>query len=357
MYKASINAKAVFALIKSLGRNLAYEVVSNCGEPKDAFEKDGFLDKICGVINADLAKKAFDEADRDLIEYQRKDIALLCVADKEYPKYLKEIDEPPLLLYLKGKTELLNTKSVAVVGTRRPTRYGVKVAKDFTREFALSGLTVVSGMARGIDTIAHQTALEAEAPTIAVMGCGLDICYPAENRALKERIEKEGLAVSEYPLSERAQAFHFPERNRIISGLSLGVFIPEATLRSGSLITARLAVEQGRELFLVPGNINSPASEGCNEFLKEMPAALTTTPEDVLRCLGIEKKAKEENRKAVQIDAFETIIVELLHGGELHFEELLEKTNLAPSELTVYLMNLELNGVVEKLAGNFYALV
>ena len=223
-----------------------------------------------------------------LEELDKKQIKLLSIFDEEYPTSLKNIDNSPKLLYLKGNADLLNTTCIAVVGTRKPTRYGIKVTEDFVREFALNGLTVVSGMARGLDTVAHKTCIELEKPTIAVFGSGVEVCYPAENRWLYDAILKSGgLLVSEYKPDVKPLQFHFPERNRIICGLSKGVFIAEASLKSGSIISARLAVEQGKELFVVPGNVNSEASMGTNALIKEMQGAITLSPSDVLETLNV----------------------------------------------------------------------
>ncbi|MGN1096421.1 MAG: DNA-processing protein DprA [Christensenellales bacterium] len=291
-----------------------------------------------------------------LDELDKKQIKLLSIFDEEYPTSLKNIDNSPKLLYLKGNADLLNTPCIAVVGTRKPTRYGIKVTEDFVREFALNGLTVVSGMARGLDTVAHKTCIELEKPTIAVFGSGVEVCYPAENRWLYDAILKSGgLLVSEYKPDVKPLQFHFPERNRIICGLSNGVFIAEASLKSGSIISARLAVEQGKELFVVPGNVNSEASMGTNALIKEMQGAITLSPSDVLETLNV-KIAKPIERETVQLSFYAQKAVEALYEGELHFEELLSKVDVSASELTSLLTELEIMGIVVRLAGNYYAL-
>lgn len=277
------------------------------------------------------------------------------VIDDEYPDSLRELYDYPPVLFCKGNVSLLKTRCIGMVGTRTPTRYGQKVCDSFAREFARSGLTVVSGFARGIDSVAHKAVVESDAPTIAVFACGLDTCYPSENRGLYDAIiGHNGLIVSEYPLGVKPLQYHFPERNRIISGLSEGVFLPEATLKSGSLITARLAIEQGKELFVVPGNINSPESEGTNKLLQEMPHAFVISPEDVFDRLGV--KQVKRDTEVVELNMAETVIVDALHDKELHFEELLEISGLGAGELNTLLMNLELNGIIEETGGNHYAL-
>lgn len=290
-----------------------------------------------------------------ICKLNREGVNYVSIIDDEYPDQLREIYDPPLVLFCKGDVSVLKTRCIGVVGTRTPTRYGQKVCDSFAREFARSGLTVVSGFARGVDSIAHKAVVDSDAPTIAVFACGLDTCYPSENRGLHDAIIAHGgLIVTEYPLGVKPLQYHFPERNRIISGLSEGVFLPEATLKSGSLITARLAIEQGKDLFVVPGNINSPESEGTNKLLQEMPHAFVIAPEDVFDRLGV-KQVKRET-EVVELNMAETMIVDALHDREMHFEELLEISGLGAGELNTLLMNLQLNGIIEETGGNHYAL-
>lgn len=305
-------------------------------------QKNGFLTNLSRI--SDL----FDKMTAADVDY------VTCF-DEEYPNRLREIYDYPLVLFMKGNSALLNTDCIAVVGTRTPTRYGAKVCDSFTREFSRAGLTVVSGFARGVDGTAHRACADSESPTIAVFACGVDVCYPAEHKGLMEAIlSRNGLVVTEYPLGTPPMQYHFPERNRIISGLSCGVFIPEATVKSGSLITARLAVEQGKELFVVPGNINSPESEGTNKLLQEMPHSLVIEPQDVFDRLNIRISAKQD--EIIELTLAETLITEALHDKELHFEELLDAAGLSAGELNNLLINLELNGIIEQTSGNYYCL-
>lgn len=275
--------------------------------------------------------------------------------DDEYPDSLRQIEDRPVLLFIKGNVSALNGDCVAVVGSRKPTRYGLKVAEEFAREFSRAGLVVVSGFARGIDATAHKACLACGNPTVAVFACGLDVCYPAEHKGLLEGILMNGGAiVSEYPIGTKPLQYHFPERNRIISGLCRAVFLAEAAKRSGSLITMRLAIEQGKDIFVVPGNIFAAESEGANGLLREMPHALAISPEDVLDALHVKRQGIEP--QAVELSLFENQILEALHDEELHFEELLSITGLSVGELTNTLFNLELNGLVQSTGGNYYAL-
>lgn len=288
-------------------------------------------------------------------EMERAEVSYVTCFDAEYPERLREIHAYPIALFMKGNTALINSRSIAVVGTRTPTRYGAKVCDSFTREFARAGLTVVSGFARGVDGIAHRACVDTDSPTVAVFACGLDHCYPSEHKGMYDALLAHGgLAISEYPLGTPPLQYHFPERNRIISGLSDGVFVPEATVKSGSLITARLAVEQGKELFVVPGNINSPESEGTNKLLQEMPHSIVIEPQDVFDRLRVSAPVKVE--EVVELTLADTLVTEALHDKELHFEELLEVTGLSAGELNNLLINLELNGIIEHTSGNYYSL-
>jgi DNA processing protein len=210
---------------------------------------------------------------------------LLSLDDPRYPCLLREIDDAPVLLYVAGRLDLLQRPALAMVGSRNPSALGAQTAEGFARGFSGAGLTVVSGLALGIDAAAHRGALDGAGSTIAVVGTGLDIVYPARNRDLAHQIARSGALVSEFPLGMSARADHFPRRNRILSGLALGCLVVEANLRSGSLITARLASEQGREVFAIPGSIHSPVARGCHLLIRQ-GAKLTESTADVIEELG-----------------------------------------------------------------------
>ena len=210
------------------------------------------------------------------------DIKKLEITDKEYPEKLKEIYDPPKKLYVKGDISILNKKSIAIVGTRMCSNYGRKIAKQLSYEIAQRGIITISGLARGIDTFAHIGTINAKEKTIAVLGCGIDIIYPPENKYLADEILKNGGAIiTEYDIGEKPLGTNFPKRNRIISGLSDGVIVVEAQKRSGTFITVDFALEQGKEVYVVPGNIDSKTSTGTNELIKQ-GAKLITEPEDIL---------------------------------------------------------------------------
>ncbi len=311
------------------------------------------------ILGFDMASRFYDQLDKiddTVCELKKRKIDWISVFDEEYPENLQNIYNAPVLLFARGDTNLLKRDTIAVVGTRRPTRYGQKIADEFTREFAKAGLCVVSGFARGVDSVAHKSCVDVGGQTIAVFASGLDVCYPAEHRGLMENIlEKGGLILSEYPLGTKPLQYHFPERNRIISGLARALFLPEAGKKSGSLITINLATEQGKEIYVTPGNIYQEECAGSNEYLRNAPHALVICPEDVLDGMRIEREVVQ--KEAVELSLVENMIVEALHDGELHFEQLLDATSLNVGDLTEALFNLQLNGIVNQLSGNFYELI
>lgn len=318
----------------------------------------GHKDKLKRILGDEHSAQFFElieSIDSVFDKMERQDVTFVTYLDDDYPDKLRGIDDMPIGLFAKGDLKALDGVCVGVVGTRHPTRYGSKVAEEFAKEFALAGVTVVSGFARGIDSLAHRACIEQGAPTVAVWGSGLDVCYPAEHRGLADSIiANGGLLVSEYPLGSKPLQYHFPERNRIISGLSDGVLLAEAAAKSGSLITMRLAIEQGRDIFVVPGNIYAAECEGNNHLLMEMPHALVISPENVLDALHVAREVVE--KQTVELSIVENMIVEELKNGEKHFEELLAATDLTVGELTNALFNLEMNGIVDNIGGNYYDL-
>lgn len=314
-------------------------------------------------------RKKFDEVERPSDLYGDYTIAdaiiekmnalgagLVTVLDEDYPPALRNISDPPLALYYIGDKSLLCKENLlAVVGTRRVSAYGKNVLQNFVPVFVKSGLTVVSGLARGVDSIGLKLCLEQGEATVAVIGNGLDICYPPENVQLQKKVSETGVVVSEYPPGSKPLQFHFPERNRIISGLAKGVFVPEAGDRSGSLITADCAVEQGKELFVVPGSIFSPLSAGCNKKIRELQATITLSPEDVTEALGYETKRIEKS--VVQLTLEEQAVVNFMKDGKIHLYELMEKSGLSVAALSSLLTRLEILQVIRKQQGNYYELI
>ncbi len=267
------------------------------------------------------------------------------------------IFNPPFLLYLKGEVKKKDIDALAIVGTRRATTYGKLITRRLARALARKGVTIVSGLARGIDTAAHQGALEVGGRTIAVLGSGIDIIYPGENKKLAEEIAKRGAVVSEYSLGTQPNALHFPQRNRIISGLSKGVLVIEAPLKSGALITADFALEQGREVFAVPGNITSPNSQGTNRLIKE-GAKLVECAEDILEELEFSYLKKEDkqvlDREIPSLFSEEREIFSLLKEEPVHIDSLISESNLAASRVGELLMKLQIKGLARELPGKLF---
>jgi DNA processing protein len=274
---------------------------------------------------------------------------LITLADATYPKPLLEISDPPPLLYAKGKIELLNLPALAVVGSRNATLQGEKNAEAFSQELSNHGYCIVSGLALGIDGAAHRGGLKGQASTIAVLGTGLDIVYPARHRQLAHEISERGLLISEFPLGTPSMGQNFPRRNRIISGLSQGCLVVEAHLQSGSLITARLAAEQGREVFAIPGSIHSPVAKGCHLLIKQ-GAKLVESIQDILEELGIVVARAEEATFAQSDESL------LGHMGydPVGIDELVARSGLTSENLSAMLLMLELEGKVACLPGGRY---
>lgn len=307
-------------------------------------------------LRSDASSVDYDAALAVAQDAERRGMTIVTIVDALYPQALRELDCPPLALYCKGDLSLLGDRhKLAVVGTRRPTRYGKDVTQAFVKELCRSGCTIVSGLARGVDACAHRTALECGGRTIAVVATGLDLVYPAENLTLATQIASCGLIVGEYPPGTPPMAFRFPERNRIVSGLSEGVLISEAGLKSGSMITADCAVDQGRELFVVPGSIFAPQSAGCNLKLKELQACLVTCPQDIAQTLGLDRG--DAQTETCQPTLQQQALLDLIGDDETHFADLLEKSGQSVSELSALLGEMELLGMIRKLSGNRYAVV
>ena len=308
------------------------------------------------------------EFERELVQCSERNIRILSVLDPDYPKNLSSIYDPPLILYVKGAFIVEDEAAIAIVGSRYPSAYGIKTAGRFASELAERGITIVSGFARGIDGEAHRGALRAKGRTIAVLGCGLDVVYPKEHASLHEAILSSGALVSEFPLSTSPQAFNFPRRNRIISGLSQGVLVVEAGQKSGSLITARVAAEEGREVYAIPGPIDSMTSSGTNQLIRD-GAKLTIGPEDILEdlapqiraCLNSWQPICEALRSETPVARTEEeeshdSVVKLLGDKPLSLDEITISLGENPAQIRSRLTQLELKGAVKRIFGGSYIL-
>ncbi|MBR3885586.1 MAG: DNA-processing protein DprA [Clostridia bacterium] len=285
-------------------------------------------------------------------EFYKFGISAVTYVSKDYPEKLKVIDSPPLVLYVKGDKTLLNKKSISIVGTRTPSEYGKIVCEKFTKELSSAGLVTISGLAFGIDTIVAETTLSVGGKTIAVLGGGLDSIYPATNTNLSKRVVENGLLVSEYRIGVKPVSYSFVNRNRIVSALSLGTLIIEAGKKSGTMTTARFAIDQSRELFVVPGNIYSKTSEGTNNLIDEMPDTFTISPDRILSRLKIKKNARAKS--SVQVGFEDNSILNLLSNGEKTFDELCDCLNMKPAELATELVKMEVFGLIKVGDDGFY---
>lgn len=293
------------------------------------------------------------DPDREYGKLEKQKISFTTIYDEDYPKNLKEIFSPPVVLYYKGDLNVLNEVCLAVVGSRKFTTYGKNVAEKVVYSLAESGFTIVSGMALGIDTFAHTYALNAKGSTVAVLGCGLDHPYPSSNANLfRQIIDSGGLALSEYMPGKPPLPQHFPARNRIISGLSKGILIIEAGIKSGALITARDGFEQNKDIFAVPGTIFGESSSGTNQLLK-MGANLVTSSEDIIEYYGYKTKPKKVMKPA---NNKEKAIFEALKDEKMHVDKIIKESGLEAQKVISSLTLMEIKGKVKNLGGMVYTL-
>ena len=292
-----------------------------------------------------------EAVDRSLAWASQPGQCLLTLADTAYPQSLLEIPDPPSILYVRGNPALLQNRGLAIVGSRNATPQGLQTAETFARALAAKGLGIISGLALGIDAAAHRGALAARGATIAVIGTGADRIYPARNKELAMAIAEHGTIVSEFPLGTPAIAANFPRRNRIISGLARGVLVVEAALESGSLITARLAAEQGREVFAIPGSIHSPVARGCHRLIKQ-GAKLVETAQDILEELG--SHPESPGVPEVADTAGNNVILKALGYDPCALDDIVDRTGISADLLLGELLTLELDGLIATLPGNRY---
>jgi DNA processing protein len=321
------------------------------------------------VVQAVAKKESFKRAEKDLSYLRKMDgVRLINWTEPEYPKDLLQIYDPPVMLYARGNIEVLNHPSIGMVGTRRPTLYGTQMADRLGRELAMHGLAVVSGLARGIDAIAHQGALAANGRAIGVLGTGINVCYPKENRKLYDKVLERGAIITEFALHTHPAPENFPIRNRIVAGMPLGVVIVEGAQYSGSLITARLAMEFGREVFGVPGNVTQAVSFAPNLLIKQ-GAKLVTGADDVIEELPTpvrgalikleQPDAQQRNLLAeAALSHGQKRIFELLSVDEpRHIDDIVESSGLNSSEVLATLFELEMKGIVRQLPGKQFSKV
>ena len=321
--------------------------------PAGELKKAGLDSKSINAITAIRQKISPDAEIDSLVKYKVK--AIPC-SSPEYPQRLKEIHDYPPLIYIRGTLLAEDECCLAVVGTRRATAYGRQVTEELVTDLAKNKITIVSGLAKGVDSIAHRTTMEAHGRTIAVLGNGLDIVYPAENASLARSIIENGALVSEYPLGTRPKADNFPRRNRIMSGISLGVLVIEAGEKSGALITAEQALQQNREVFAVPGSIFSPASRGTNSLLQQ-GAKLVRNYIDILEELNLAMVAQQlEMKELLPVNETEAILLKQLSSDPTHIDEICRRSGVIAATAGSTLALMELKGMIKLTGGMNYVL-
>lgn len=345
--------------VQGVGAQTFCQLLKAFGNPSNVYAASGkqlkevVSDKIAAEIIKGIDEAALTES---LVWLSQANNHLVTLADLDYPKALLEIADPPPLLYAKGNLALLNQASIAIVGSRNASVQGEKNAEAFASGLCGYGLCVVSGLALGIDGAAHRGALKANGSTIAVVGTGLDIVYPAKHRDLAHQIVEKGLIISEFALGTPSKPQNFPKRNRIISGLSLGCLVVEANLQSGSQITARMAAEQGREVFAIPGSIHSPMAKGCHQLIKQ-GAKLVDSLQDIVEELDLKKSSFDAVNLNTNNDNAGTNgkaidpIINLMGHEPISLENLVQLSHLTVGEVSSMLMLLELEGRVASLTG------
>ena len=354
-----------FGRVKGLGGVSFKRLAAYFADPTRVFSASAKeLQQVPGldeaIIDALMNFSEWHQVETEVHRIREAGVSIVPFTDANYPARLRMIADPPPLLYVKGEIRPDDEKAVGVVGSRSASDYGRRVARDLCRGLAALGFTVVSGMARGIDGTAHETALRFGARTIAVLGSGVDRVYPSEHATLYQRISKSGAVISELPLGTRPMTFNFPARNRLISGLSLGVVVVEATEKSGSLITAALAVEQGREVFAVPGEVGSSRSRGAHRLIRQ-GAKLVETVDDIIEEIAPQlltrpgEAAREQKRMLPQSASAEIRkIFDLLQGSSLQIDEIIEGSGFTPARTSEILLDLELQGYLRQLPGKRY---
>jgi DNA processing protein len=350
-----------FNMVKGIGavrlqgiRNHFGDLAIAWNAPRDALQAAGLSPRLAEKV---VQVRASLDLDKVLSRMESKGIKILTWEDESYPSRLKEIDQPPPVLYIRGTMTQEDNWSVAVVGTRRVSPYGRQVADEIASFLASNGVTVISGLARGVDAIAHQSALKAGGRSIAVLGCGVDRIYPPEHAQLAEKLVENGALISDYPLGTSPDASNFPPRNRIISGLSIATVVVEAGETSGALITAQFALDQGREVLAVPGNILAPLSKGTNRLISQGARPMLSVT-DLLDFLNLTRVTEQRFvRKVLPADETEAKLMAVLTHEPLQMDEIRNQTGLPIERVSATLVMMELKGMVRQVGGLNYIAV
>ncbi|MBI3189972.1 MAG: DNA-protecting protein DprA [Ignavibacteriales bacterium] len=362
----------VLSQIPNIGPNRLRSLVSHFDDTsnivnasaKEISHIDGFSKKLASEIISFFKHDTFDEAkkyaEHQLSRLNKNEGSVVSFWEKQFPESLKRIDDPPVMLFMKGAFDELDCYAIAIVGTRVPSTYGTMMAEKFSEELSKIGITIVSGLARGIDTITHTTTLKTGGRTLAVIGSGIDVVYPPENKKLYERIPEQGAVVSEFPMGTKPNAENFPRRNRIISGLSLGTLVVETDINGGAMITAAMALNQNREVFAIPGNLDSKRSKGSNTLIKNGQAKLVESVDDILTELAsklkpiLKKTDKVPVKPHVELTLFEQTVFNALDEKPLHIDSITQHAGVSTSDALVQLLSLEFKGLIRQLPGKMF---
>ena len=359
-----VRALIALSMIPGVGPGRIRSLIAACGSARAVFDASKkTLARVPGIgaqtRDAILAFDDYARVDQQLVWAERAEATLLPYWDDRFPPLLEAIFDPPAFLWVRGNIHEQDNRALAVVGTRRPSAYGERVATEFVEGLVEQGFTIISGLAYGIDAAAHRATLKAGGRTIAVLGSGIDRIYPSKHSQMARDIMMQGALVSEFPLRTKPDAVNFPRRNRVISGFSLGTLVVEAFEKGGALITARLAIEHNREVFAVPGSIYNQASSGCHKLIQSSEAKLVHSVDDILEELGVsagESASKPDiSEKLNELNVVERRLFEVLTDKPMPIDSICAKTDLDVSSALVYLLSLEFKGLVFQLAGKqFY---
>ncbi len=332
--------------------------------PRDLIRVQGIEQKtalaITGFFRSGVPADALKFVDDQLVRMEKADVRFTSLWKADYPPHLRKIYDPPPFLFFRGSLTAPDAAAVAVVGTRTPSAYGVRTAERFAAAMAGRGITVVSGLARGIDTVAHKAALHAGGRTIAVIGSGLDVLYPPENRSLAARIVLHGALLSEFPMGTKPDAMNFPQRNRVVSGMSLGTLVIETGTEGGAMITARNALDQNREVFAIPTPVDATTRSGTNRLLRDGHALLTETVDDILGELHPQLRGvigdlpSPPPPETPPLSLFEQRVADVLTDEPVHIDAITGLSSLSASETLVHLLALECKGLVRQLPGKHF---
>lgn len=333
-----------------------WQLYGNAADLLKNFSADGRAENVAGELYPALCRGLkTGEAENIIAEMEQYGVrAVTCFSDC-FPESLVNIPDPPYVLFCRGNIDLLSSRCLGVVGTRKVSSYGKRVATDFASVLS-EKFTIVSGLAYGVDAIAHESALQQNGKTIAVLGGGLIHVYPSANQGLAERIvQSGGLLVSEYGTFAEARTYRFPHRNRIVSGLSMGLLVCQSPIKSGTASTVECALEQGRDVFAVPGEIYDFGFAGNNNLIKSMQGVCVTGPREILEYYRLDETSSTKGKeRAYQLNLDEQRVVEALSQGQLTFDKLVEKTKISPADLNFLLANLEIKSIIARLPGNLY---